>query len=238
MRFFLAIFCFLIVLVSCNSPITSEELLNSAITFHDPNNLWPSFNGSLNVTMETPDQANRDSEIIINLPDDYFYVKAVRDTSTTVFEVSKDKCKVEFNGRSEFTDEEIKTHRLSCERAQMYKDYYTYLYGLPMKLKDPGTNISEEVLYKTFKGKDYLVLKATYDADVGSDIWYFYFDPNTYAMEVYQFYRKDENGIQKDDTGEYILLSDEVTINGIRMPKSRAWYYNKDDGYLGTDILQ
>ena len=163
MRFFLAIFCFLIVLVSCNSPITSDEVLNNAIAFHDPNNLWPSFNGSLNVTMETPDHANRDSEIIINLPDDYFYVKAVRDTSTTVFEVSKDKCKVEYNGRSEFTDEEIKTHRLSCERAQMYKDYYTYLYGLPMKLKDPGTNISEEVLYKTFKGKDYLVSRRMYD---------------------------------------------------------------------------
>jgi len=43
--------------------------------------------------------------------------------------------------------------------------------------------------------------------------------------------------IQKDDTGEYILLSDEVVINDIKMPKSRVWYTNKEDKLLGTDIL-
>ena len=50
-------------------------------------------------------------------------------------------------------------------------------------------------------------------------------------MQVYQFF-KDTPG-----SGEYILLSDIETINGIKMPKNRAWYYNKDDRYLGTDIL-
>jgi hypothetical protein len=52
-------------------------------------------------------------------------------------------------------------------------------------------------------------------------------------MEVYQFFR-DES---KND-GEYILLTEEVVVNGIKMPKNRAWYYNKNDGYLGTDILK
>jgi cellulose biosynthesis protein BcsQ len=107
-----------------------------------------------------------------------------------------------------------------------------------MKLKDPGTRLSEEVGLRTFKGKEYAVLRVDYDAEVGSDIWYFYFDPHTYAMEVYQFYRSDENGQTKEDTGEYILLSSEEEIGGIRMPKTRAWYYNKDDKYLGTDILK
>jgi hypothetical protein len=51
-------------------------------------------------------------------------------------------------------------------------------------------------------------------------------------MEVYQFFH-DES---KND-GEYILLTGEETINNIKMPKVRAWYYNKDQGYLGTDIL-
>ena len=86
---------------------------------------------------------------------------------------------------------------------------------------------------KTFKGKKYNVLKVTYDEAVGKDIWYFYFDPETNAMEVYQFF-KDES--KKD--GEYILLTEEVVINNIKMPKNRAWFYNKDDAYLGTDILK
>ncbi len=28
--------------------------------------------------------------------------------------------------------------------------------------------------------------------EVGEDTWYFYFDPLTYAMEVYQFYHEEE----------------------------------------------
>ena len=104
-----------------------------------------------------------------------------------------------------------------------------------MKLKDLGTNLIDTVDKKTFKGKDYLVLKVTYDEDVGSDVWYFYFNPNTYAMEIYQFFKTDENGKEKPDSGEYILLTEEAIVNGIKMPKIRAWYYNKDDKYLGTD---
>ncbi len=228
----------LILLTSCqNSELTSHDLLDKAISYHDPNGYWSSFNGQLKVTMETPNQADRISDISINLPDDHFYVKAVRDTTTVVYEVIKDSCYVSLNGTTNFTEEEKLAKRLDCDRANMYKNYYTYLYGLPMKLKDPGTNLGETVERKTFKGKDYLVLKATYDENVGSDIWYFYFDPETYAMEIYQFYKTDENGNTKEDSGEYILLSEEKEINGIKMPKIRAWYYNKDDGYLGTDKL-
>ncbi|MDB4303987.1 DUF6503 family protein, partial [Desulfosarcina sp.] len=80
---------------------------------------------------------------------------------------------------------------------------------------------------------DYLVLKATYDETVGSDIWYFYFDPETYAIEVYQFFH-DES---KND-GEYILLTEKETISNIKIPKNRAWYTNKEDKLLGTDILK
>ncbi len=51
-------------------------------------------------------------------------------------------------------------------------------------------------------------------------------------------FNKNENGNQKDDTGEYILLTEEESINNIIMPKNRAWHYNKDDKYLGTDIFK
>lgn len=222
---------------SCSSPLKSEDILDRSIGYHDPTNRWESFDGILNITMEIPDRASRLSEIKINLPEEIFYVKATVDTLETVFDLNNTACKVLFNGSTEFSEEDEKKYRLNCETAKRYQNYYTYLYGLPMKLKDPGTHISDTVERKNFKGKDYLVLKATYDEAVGSDIWYFYFDPETYAMEVYQFFRMDDNGLQRDDTGEYIILSEEKIINAIKMPKVRAWYYNKDDTYLGTDIL-
>ena len=212
---------------------TGKQLLDNAIAYHDPYNNWNTFKGALFITMEIPEKPNRDSEIVINLPDEYFYVKAIRDTLITEYIISKDECDIKLNGKSGLSDKIKNTHKLSCESANMYKNYYTYLYGLPMKLKDPGTHVHDEVVYKNFHGKDYLVLKVTYDEAVGGDTWYFYFNPETYAMEVYQFFRNET-----ENDGEYIFLSGEEIINNIKMPKNRAWYYNKNDKLLGTDILR
>lgn len=212
--------------------LTGQQLLEKAIQYHDPNGNWSTFNGTLHVTMETPKNADRVSTIQINLPEESFYVKATRNAQTTEYTIVKDSCNIAFNGNDTLSEDVKKETNLSCERAQLYKNYYTYLYGLPMKLKDNGTIVHPKIEKKTFKGKQYLVLKVTYTESVGKDTWYFYFNPKTYAMEVYQFF-KDES---KND-GEYIILTEETTINDIKMPKKRAWYYNKNGEYLGTDVL-
>jgi len=223
--------------VGLGQQLSGSELLEKAIFYHDPNGNWESFNGKLFVTMETPNNADRDSEIHINLPEEYFYVKATRDTITIEYTIAKGDCTIALNGNTDLSEETLKENNLSCERANLYKNYYTYLYGLPMKLKDPGTLVNPIVERKSFKGKEYLLLKITYDESVGSDVWYFYFDPDTYAMKVYQFFKGDPNKEGKN-TGEYILLLKESTVYDMKIPKVRAWYYNKDDKYLGTDILK
>jgi hypothetical protein len=77
-----------------------------------------------------------------------------------------------------------------------------------------------------------LEIKVTYDPEVGADIWYFYFDPSTFALSGYRFYH-DES---KND-GEYILLEGEITINGVKFPEKRAWHTHKEGKYLGNDDL-
>jgi len=232
MRYFFLFLAALISQASLSQELTGNQLLEKAISYHDPINSWSSFKGSLGVTMSTPDGKKRVSDITINLPEEYFQVSTAKDSSIITQTLRKGDCELMLNGNTEISEEDKKTHRLTCERAEMYKNYYTYLYGLPMKLKDPGTIIDPKTQKKTFKGKEYLVLKAAYEKEVGGDIWYFYFDPKSYAMEIYQFFR-DES---KPD-GEYILLTGEEEVSGIKMPKTRAWYYNKDDKYLGTDVL-
>jgi hypothetical protein len=229
------ILCFLLT-ISCTvfgQTISGSELLEKSIAFHDPNGNWATFNTKLNVTMTTPNAPDRLSKITINLPQQFFQVVATKEGITTEYTINKGKCSIALNGKTELTNEELKANKLSCDRANMYKNYYTYLYGLPMKLKDPGTIVLEKVEEKTFKGKTYLTLKVSYDKAVGNDVWYFYFDPKTYAMEVYQFFHDEA----KND-GEYILLSGIETIGGINMPKVRAWYTNKENNYLGTDTLE
>jgi hypothetical protein len=211
--------------------LTGNQLLEKSIQFHDPNGNWNTFKGAFSVTMKTPKSSPRKSYIEIDLPEEYFLVKAIKDTLVSQYTVRKGVCSIAVNGNATPSEELLKKHKLSCERANLYKNYYTYLYGLPMKLKDEGTIIDQKTTIKTFKGKEYLVLKVTYKKEVGKDTWYFYFDPKTYAMEVYQFFK------EKKESGEYILLKGLETIHDINMPKERAWYYNKNDVYLGTDIL-
>lgn len=218
--------------LSFSQEISGSELLEKAISFHDPNGNWLSLQAKLDISMTTPDNQVRNSIVEINLSQEYFQVTVFKDSITLKQTIDKGQCQLSLNGNSNISEEEASKHRLTCERAKMYKDYYTYLYGLPMKLKDQGTIIDSTIQKKRFKNKEYLVLKASYEKEIGEDTWYFYFDPTTFAMEVYQFFH-DET---KND-GEYILLTDVEEIDGIKIPKNRAWYYNKDDKYLGTDVL-
>ncbi len=219
--------------VTIAQELSGTDLLDKAITFHDPNNNWGSFNGNLTIKMESPNSSDRLSIVSIDVPNSMFELEVTKDGDSYTYKIGREHCQISLNGSSTISKDDLEKFRLSCERGKMYRDYYTYLYGLPMKLKDNGTIIHDKVATKTFKGKEYRVLKVTYDVAVGKDTWYFYFDPKTYAMEVYQFFH-DES---KND-GEYILLKEIEEINGIKMPKIREWYYNKNDVHLGTDILQ
>lgn len=213
--------------------ITGTQLLERAIAYHDPENNWSSFKGKMLIEMENPKSSPRSTVIEMKLPNNYFKSTVKKDNYTIESELDNGECTLKLNGSTSIFPKIKDSLNISCDRAKMMKNYYTYLYGLPMKLKDPGTIIDNNVVKKIFKGKEYLVLKATYEKEVGNDTWYFYFDPKTYAMEVYQFFH-DES---KND-GEYILLSEMITVNGIKIPKVRAWYYNKGDVYLATDNLR
>ncbi len=212
--------------------ISATDLLDKAIAYHDPNDLWEIFQGKLFITMTYPDGKERLSEVEIDLPKEYFRVTSTSEDIVIEQTIDKEDCTLKLNGSTSISDEDKETHRLSCKRTQFMKNYYLFLYGLPMKLKDTGTHLDSVVQTKGFKGKEYLVLKVTYDESVGKDVWYFYFDPDNYAMEVYQFFH-DES---KND-GEYILLSEIENVARIKMPKIRAWYTNSDDKLLGTDVL-
>jgi len=212
--------------------MSASELLEKAINYHDPNGEWDNLQQKLFITMSYPDGRKRLSEVSIDLPKEYFSLRAENGENVSQYTLVKGECSLMLNGGTDFSEEEKQKHRLNCERAESMKNYYQYLYGLPMKLKDKGTQLSPTVATKKFKGKKYKVLKVTYDEAVGKDTWYFYFDPATYAMEVYQFFH-DES---KND-GEYILLSETEHVGTIKMPKVREWYYNKDDKHLGTDTL-
>lgn len=216
--------------------LTGPQLLEKTIAYHDPNGKWSEFIGSFEITMDMPEAEKRVSSIDINLPAKSFELIVQRSNMISEYRVFKDSVTVAKMYLNK-PDSTIATTDKDFERAVFMRDYYTYLYGLPMKLKDKGTVISYETKRDTLNDKEYLVLRADYEPTVGSDVWFFYIDPETFRMEAYQFFRQKQPRIKDPQTGEYILLSKEVEINGIKMPKIREWYYNKNDEYLATDTI-
>lgn len=212
--------------------ITATEVLDKSVAYHDPDNNWSTFDGTFKVLMEMPEKPERLSTIQINLPKEKFSLTATTVGKSTSYYVNKDSVNVVKDG--EIVEDISANDR---DRAMMMKDYYTYLYGLPMKLKDNGTIVHDQVEKVWFWNINAYKIKVTYTADVGSDVWYFYFDVDDYALKAYQFFKTDDQGEIIEDSGEYILISNPKTIDGIKIPAERRWYYNKNTWFLASDTI-
>ena len=232
MRYLSILALFLISSISIKAQ-NALSILDKSIAYHDPAQHWKSFQGKLMIDLIMPDSSLRNSQISIDLPNEIFEMEEVKGSNVINRKIDQSGCALKLNGSDDFTEEQIKEYRLTCDRAEMYKNYYTFLYGLPMKMKDAGAIVHDTAEKVIFKSKEYFKLKITFDEKTGSDTWYLYINPKNYAMEIYQFYH-DET---KND-GEYILLSQEVEYEGMKIPKVRKWYTNKEDKYLGTDDLK
>jgi hypothetical protein len=211
---------------------TGAELIDASIKYHDPENSWPTAALILGFNDTRPGKANRQAGFSFNNSTGVACVTREMDGHKITWHVVNDDCRFEIDGRFEPTEEEIKQYNLTKERALMMRNYYLYLWGLPMKLKDPGTLIDPEIQEKSFNGQLTKAVKITYEEDIGSDIWYFYFAPDSNELIGYQFYHDEEKG-----DGEYITLSGMEEVDGMRIPKSRSWYINADSTLLGTDHL-
>ncbi|WP_368670295.1 DUF6503 family protein [Flavobacterium sp. K5-23] len=160
-------FCFMVAFQTSGQELSGQDLLKKTIEYHDANNNWDTFNGKLFIEMKAPNGSDRLSEVVIDLPNQYFKLSALKNNTKVEHIVDKNISSFTLNGNSTFTEEEAKTYNLTETRAKFMKNYYTFLYGLPMKLKDSGTIINPAVERKEFMGKEYLVLKVKYEEGVG-----------------------------------------------------------------------
>ena len=211
---------------------SGEELIAASIKFHDPENNWSETKAIFNFSDTRPGNDARPATMYLNNATGTLCVMRVQDGAKVTRHTEIDICTYDVDGNFQPSAEEIEKFTLTEKRTLMLRNYYLYLWGLPMKLTDPGTRIDPRIYNKEFNGKSTKVAKVTYDAEVGSYIWYFYFEPETYEMIGYQFFHDEAKG-----DGEYILLSEIMEVNGIKIPRNRAWYTNPDSTLLGTDHL-
>lgn len=218
---------------------TSQHIVASSIAYHDPNGVWDRGRIQLDVrttySAEFAERVGR-KEAAVRLwlspgEESFRYQKEVGE-DVIDYKLNGELGSVAVNGSADISEED--RERLRVGEPSDYRDYFEYLYGMPMKLRDPGTNMDPMVQAAEFNGRDSWALRVTYDPAVGEDIWYFYFDKTTFALIGYKFFH-DES---KND-GEYITFEGEIhsEATGMRLPKVRAWYYNADDKHLATDDI-
>ncbi len=192
--------------------ITADLVLAKAVSYHDPRDAWSTLSTTFNFTETRPNGPNRSTTVTLDNSKSYMKINR---NDEEIYEVILDNAKVLKGDRDQ-------------ERALVLRNYYLYLWGLPMKLYDESTpsitlSADEKVADSLCK-----VLRVAYEKDT----WYFYFDVNSGRMLQYKFYK------DADETkGELITLEDEISVNGIKIPQKRSWYTLPEMKHLGTDIL-
>ncbi len=187
-------------------------LLAKAVSYHDPQGSWSDLQATLYFTETRPTGTDRKTTFEIDNKVGHWRLNR---NDEEIYEVSGEKAVV------------IKGDK-GVERALLLRNYYLYLWGLPMKLYDKSTPEITQSEDEKVGDREAYVLRVPYEAET----YYFYFDKETGRMLQYKFY-KDEPA----DKGELIKLEDEILIGYIKIPQKRSWYTLPEMKYLGTDIL-
>lgn len=208
----------------------ANTIVSKSIEYHDPNHNWEQLQIHLNFVESRPNGTTRHTSVEIDNKRGNFCISRKVEENEVSRHIINDSCYYAVNGITSLNENKIEQYKLKDERTFLLRNYYLYLWGLPMKLEDQGAIIENEAKLTKFNNMESYEVKVMYDENTGSDVWYFYFNIETYALTGYKFYHA--NG-----EGEFITLSDTVTVSGIKIPKNRSWYINKDSKFLGTDTL-
>ena len=201
----------LAVIMSCNERLSSDEILSRSIAFHDPMNEWSTGKFELFFNEYRANGMIRKARASFDLPESEYHI--YRQGQYT-YQVKNDVVKIDSGD-------------ITLARALTIKDYYLYLWGLPMKLKDPGTQLGDWQA-GVWEGVQSLEVPVFYEKDT----WYFHFDVESFELKGYKFYNDSAK-----TKGETILLSELAKVSEMRIPKERRWYTIPENNYLGKDVL-
>ena len=213
--------------------LPADSVLNRSIAFHDPYGTWNKQSHHFQVAESRPNGTVHHTRLSLFPHTDEFDMQQVRGREKVQLRYLRKTFGYSVNGATEVDSNTIRRLGLTSKRMLGMRDYYNYLYGLPMKLRDVGTIVDPEIYKVWFHGKELLEMSVSYAPNTGKDVWKFYFDPKTFALRAYAFYHESDG----PGTGEYILLEDEVRVGRMTLPAKRHWYLTADRLHLGTDEI-
>lgn len=192
---------------------SASEILDRAMAYHDPNGEWPALVADFYYRETLPDLPDR--KTIFKIDNSRGWWMLNRDNKE-IYEITGEAAVI------------LKGDK-GVERAIMMRNYYLYLWGLPMKLKDKSTPEITVAPDEQVNGTEANMLRVEYEEDT----YYFYFDKDSGRMLQYKFYFDEDTG-----KGEVITLEGEIVHKTMKIPQRRSWYTLPEMKFLGTDILE
>ena len=209
----------------------SEALIARSIAYHDPHGRWDTGEIALGITESRPHGVTRAVEVAMSPGRGRMEVRRETDVGQVAFAVAGEEVlRRAIDGDESLDEAAFAEQGLDAERVLWLRNYYLFVWGLPMKLRDPGKIVDPEPVADSYNGQEALRVRITYDPEVGGDTWYFYFHPETARLIGYRFHH-DESA----NDGEYIHLEGEIGDGGLRLPAKRSWFFHQGDEFLGED---
>ena len=221
--------CTRITTVCAQTPLGAEDLIKRSIAYHDPNGNWSTLNAKF-VVRRFQDLLDT---VSINFVDRSFE----RSNQYGTLRIDNDICLFGRKGSVIHASAEGFNTPPSdsiCKLARHAQQYETYLFSLPMNLQDE-TFVVDSMLVDSvhWNGSEYLRLQyGIYKNENYTEVWNFYFDPKNYALKAYYFHP-----LSGDYKGEYVMLHNDMLIDGIKSAKLRIWYSAENDEQIRTEEI-
>ncbi len=178
-----------------------------------------------------PEKSSRWTILNFDPHQEYYYIKRTEEDLIKEYIFNKDSISIFLNGNTVHDSSLIAKHKLTPERAMLLKDYYIYLWYLPMNLNGPEAEIQNKIIKKNYGSEKLVEVSVNYPNSENNHSWFFYFHPQKYQLRRSMFYKSEYAD------GEYIVYEGEYQFDGIRIPALRKWYTNAEDKFLGEDKL-
>lgn len=204
----------LLLMAFCAIGQSPQEIIAKSIAYHDPLGEWKSLKAVFNYRETRP--SGNDRMTILELNNAVNWHKLSRNDEE-IYEV---------NGKGEV---QVLKGDKGADRGKLLRNYYVFLWGLPMKLGSRSTPVQPKVENRTVKEVSCHGVVVKYEKET----YTFYFAKDNYRLVAYQFFKNDDSG-----KGEIIHLEKEIAVGKMRLPQERSWYELPGEKFLGTDILE
>ena len=222
----------------------AQLLLDKCLNYHDPENKWNTFAADIQVKTviyraqkDSKDtlRDERNSSISLDNGNRYFTMERTTDGFALNRKVIADSICESTWDKPKLSAEDSIMKNLTCAEAADYRNYYRYMIGIPLVLRDKGAIVKDTIFTEKVYGKDYQVITVNYQPIAKEPTWYFYIDPSTYQMVRAKFVKPTEPG--KQASGEIIDLLKPVDFKGMKVFSQLYWMY-LNEGRLADDFYE